>query len=117
MSGQQQQQQQPQPQMGMSSTTNGHGLYPAPAPAGKLGVGLDGIDAFSFQGFTKADGNEGQGGKGGQQQQQHQHQQQSHLQYTNLPLNQIPSKRELLRDWLVVYLVSVPSVGMSSRWW
>ncbi len=102
--GMPQQQQQPQQQLGMNgmATTNGMNgggggggvgfmtSTPAPAPAPK--PGLDGIDAFSFQGFKKeGDASGGGAAGGGGQQQQTQMQQPV---YDNVPLNQIPAKRE-----------------------
>lgn len=68
-----------------------NGFVP-PAPAAK--PGLDGIDAFVIQGFKKdQDGGGLGGGVGGAGNGQQQMQQQQPV-YNNIPLNQIPAKRE-----------------------
>lgn len=75
--------------LGGVSSNNGF-TAPAPAPVSK--PGLDGLDAFSFQGFKKdLDGGGMLGGGGGQSQTQQQQPQQQPV-YNNVPLNQIPPK-------------------------
>lgn len=72
------------------SANNGFAA-PAPAPVSK--PGLEGLDAFSFQGFKKdLDGGGILGGAGGQSQQPQQQQPQQQPVYNNVPLNQIPPK-------------------------
>ena len=65
-------------------------LHRAPAPdrrqSGAGGFSLDKLDAFASQGFNKQQVSQGQPGSGGQQQQQ--------PAYSNVPLSQIPTKRE-----------------------
>lgn len=82
--------------LGGSTATNGYST-PAPAPAPVEKPGLDGLDAFSFQGFAKELGG---GSSGGRKDEQHQQQQtpmsqpMSQPTYNNIPLNQIPPKCE-----------------------
>lgn len=94
--------------LGGVSDSNG---FAAPAPA-PIKPGLDGLDAFSFQGFKKElDATGTSGGGGSTQSQSHpQTQQQSQTQqpvYNNVPLNQIPPKGELpcRCSFLLKYLV------------
>lgn len=74
--------------MAGGATNGSYNGYAAPAPAPVSKPGLDGIDAFSIQGFKKSDKGGVPRGFAGQQQQQ----QQQQAAYNNVPLNQIPAK-------------------------